>query len=257
MEQRIKVGFFDSGHGGLSLLSSCQELLPTIEFHYIADCAFHPYGSKTKSEVVERSFSLVKLLIERGCHTIVVACNTATALAIETLREEFDHINFVGIEPYLNIVTKQEFHQEDRLGVIVTPRTLSSERFKNLKDRVDVKNRLDVLGLPLLAPYIEACVSDGKQVDGSELKEALGDLLGKNWSHVILGCTHYPLVKNKLESLLNVKCIDPSHEVAKQLKRVLNEPGTLETSGQRSFWFSNTSNFSWSLKKCQDFFGHL
>ena len=125
-----KIGIFDSGIGGLSVLKELLQAMPGQEFYYISDQSFAPYGNLTTDEILERSKVLTQTLLEESVDLIVVACNTATAHSIDLLRKEFD-IPFVGIEPYINYVNHD--YNGENVGLICTPQTLNSERYQELK----------------------------------------------------------------------------------------------------------------------------
>jgi len=251
----IKVGFFDSGHGGLSLLKSCQKLLPHIEFHYIADSSHHPYGPKSESDVKKRCLVLTEQLIKRGCSIIVVACNTATAVSIDILREKFKDHQFVGIEPYLNAISKEGLSDHRKVGAIVTPRTYDSQRFNDLRKRVDPKRELDIVATPGLASLIEKSIINKSVLCGEQLKLVLKNILKKDWDHLILGCTHYPLIQKSLSELLNLKCIDPSNQVALRLKSLLKTE-SISKINDPSFYYHSTDCDLWERKVMSDFFLH-
>ncbi len=256
----IKVGFFDSGNGGLGVLKASLKLLSGVTFFYIGDSAFHPYGEKSDDEILARSRKLTSLLIEKECSIIVVACNSATAVAIDQLRIDYPLITFIGIEPYLNILSKKDFHANDKIGVIVTKRTFNSDRLRKLKERVDQGNRLDIEYVNNLASFVERVIINKEDINRIELKEILAPVLDKKWDYVILGCTHYPLIFSELEALLSAKCLDPAPYVAKQIKEVLHTKKLLtsEASGNDdplavSFHYMQTSQNTWGQKCLKDF----
>lgn len=256
----VKIGFFDSGHGGLGVLKASLSIMPSANFYYIGDSAFHPYGEKSDNDVLKRSRVLTELLISNGCELIVIACNSATAVAIDDLRIEYPMITFVGIEPYLNILTKQDFLKEERIGVLVTERTYHSKRLKKLKERVDHENRLEIEFVKDLASFVETLITQRKPIEVDKLKEMLLPVLGKKWDYVILGCTHYPLIISVLETLFEAKCLDPAPYVAKQIKELLSahkidvsQMTTCDNPNILSFNYMQTRDNEWSQKSIADF----
>lgn len=263
MKKSQNIGLFDSGLGGLTILKECIKMMPGQTYHYIGDQDFHPYGDKSDAEIVARSSHLVRLLEERKCDHIIVACNTATAVAIEELRRQFAHINFIGVEPYLNALTKYEFSSQDRIGVLVTRRTMESRRFAALQEKLDPKNSLAIHCLSQLAPFIEDCIGHQRQESDEfrkELTSILHPILAFQWSHIILGCTHYPLVKEDIEEITGATCLNPASAVARRLKSFL-EPlqadGRIDDKHQRFFYHSTKNNavVKWEEKFLDDFIG--
>lgn len=256
----VKIGFFDSGHGGLGVLKASLSIIPRAEFYYIGDTAFHPYGEKSDDEVLKRSRALTDILISKGCRLIVVACNSATAVAIDKLRKEYLDIDFVGVEPYLNILTKKDFSDKDKIGVLVTKRTFYSKRLKSLKERVDISNRLEIEFVQDLASFVENIMTSRDKINKEKLSEILQPVLSKNWNYVILGCTHYPLIIEELEDQFKAKCLDTAPYVAKQIKELLNtnapksanETG-LDQPNSTSFNYMQTSDNYWYKKNIADF----
>jgi glutamate racemase len=256
----IKIGFFDSGHGGLGVLRASLELLSGVDYYYIGDSAFHPYGEKSDDEIIKRSRTLTKILIDKGCLFIVVACNSATAVAIDQLRDDFPDITFIGIEPYLNILTKKTFLDDDKIGALVTKRTYNSGRLKKLKERVDPDNRLEIEYVNDLASFVERIITKKEAIDYDELKNILKPVLGKKWDYVILGCTHYPLILKELEGLFSARCLDPASYVARQIKELLLKSNLYKPEVEFcvepfsvAFNYMDTDLNTWSQNKLGDF----
>ena len=131
IKQNTYMGVFDSGVGGLTVLSSLKSMLPQEQFLYVSDDANAPYGKKSKEEITERCFEVVDFLISKGCKLIVVACNTATTNAIEVLRAKYD-IPFIGIEPAIKPASLKS--KTKVIGVLATRGTLSSQLFAQTSD---------------------------------------------------------------------------------------------------------------------------
>jgi glutamate racemase len=153
-----KIGLFDSGIGGFSILSELFKTLPQAEYYYISDDAHAPYGPKSDEFITARSIEISKQLMSLGVDLIVVACNTATAASVDALRSYFPNFIFVGVEPYLNAYYKipETLNPvEKKMMVLTTVSTGKSERFKRLKERLDPNSEIDHYGLPNLARIIE------------------------------------------------------------------------------------------------------
>jgi len=148
-----KIGVFDSGIGGFSVLSDLIKAFPEAHFYYYSDDAHAPYGPKTDEYITNRTFVITDELLKKGAEMIVVACNTATASSIDTLRTRYPQMTFVGVEPYLNAYYKES--GPSKMVVLTTESTGKSERFKRLKERLDPKGFIDHYSLKNLARLVE------------------------------------------------------------------------------------------------------
>ncbi len=245
-----KIGLFDSGHGGLSVLKSLWDLKLNAEYYYLADLAFAPYGDLSEQKILERSRELTKTLIEQGVEMIVVACNTATAIAIDRLRAEFPAIPFVGVEPYLTAVERLGLDpQKEKLAVLVTPSMAASKRFQDLRARRDPHNTIQVHPCPNLARAIEECFTqEGWSKRPAPYYEAFKDLIplqNQGLHYALLGCTHYPLIAEAIEKFLAVKTLSPSEAVAKRVVSILSFQSP---AAQTTLYYAQTQNFSWQQK---------
>ncbi|MGZ3809074.1 MAG: glutamate racemase [Bacteriovorax sp.] len=139
---QVKIGVFDSGIGGFSVLNELFKAMPEASYYYVSDDANAPYGPKSDEFITERSIAITKELLAHDVELIVVACNTATAASIDLLRDKFKNLPFVGVEPYLNAYYKMPeglSADEKKMMVLTTESTGKSERFKRLKERLDPK----------------------------------------------------------------------------------------------------------------------
>lgn len=252
MKRTIKIGLFDSGIGGLSILSEVHKLLPDAEYFYVADDANAPYGPKTNGFIQERSRIITTELIELGCDLIIVACNTATAASIEKLRSLFPEMTFVGVEPFLNVFNKMPELLGKKGVVLTTVSTGNSERFKNLKIKIDPESRIEHLSLPHLANIVEKYKSPSLINESSQLRQEiekeLQDLTDKNFQFAILGCTHYPLVKNEIEEILKLQAISPCPYVAQRVFDLLKDKrhdSMIEKNVSSTFEFKSTLKNAW------------
>jgi glutamate racemase len=214
------VGFFDSGVGGLSVLKQAIYILPRENFIYFGDSKNAPYGTKSIDEVKELSFKAVELLIDKGVKAVVVACNTATSAAIEDLRNYYKDISIIGIEPALKPAV--ELRRRGKILIMATPMTLSERKFSNLVKAYGNEAEIEPLPCPGLVELIENGIVNGCEVN-SFLKERLGKYTYGEVASIVLGCTHYPFIKNELNSILgeHVPIIDGSLGTAKQLRKQL------------------------------------
>ena len=149
---RMKVGIFDSGVGGITVLKTAMELLPQVDYIYYSDNKHVPYGTKTKEEVLGYVNEIVAFLISQGVDAIVIACNTATSIAVKILRSCYD-IPIIGMEPAVKLALTH--HQQGKVLVTATPLTLKEEKFKDLVNRLGEEKRVCTLALPELVEYAE------------------------------------------------------------------------------------------------------
>lgn len=225
------IGFFDSGVGGISVLKESIKLMPNEHFIYLGDSANAPYGIKSVEELRQLSKNAAEFLAEKDVKAIVVACNTATSVAINYLRDEYKDIPVIGIEPALKPAVSL-----NRNGIIVimaTPITLSEKKFNNLMNKFNSKSEIEPMPCPELVELIEAGIVEGPQVE-EYLKAKFAKYEGKKISAVVLGCTHYPFVSDTIKKLLGeeVVVLDGGLGTSKQLMRKLEESNTLKTEGE-------------------------
>ncbi len=239
-----KIGIFDSGIGGFSILTAILKQIPEVDVDYISDDIFAPYGIKSQNEIIFRSSSITKILLDRGNTLIVVACNSATAAAIKILREKFPDTVFVGVEPYINVLNhSKEFPDIKKAAVITTELTGTSKKFKQLKARIDPLNKIQHIKMANLASIVEEILNSGYgEQQKKDLSEELKPLKTLGLSHLILGCTHYPLIRILIEKELDLITVSPGPFVAKRVQDLLSLRGGKPAT---SFSFLATSSNSW------------
>ena len=213
------IGVFDSGVGGLSILDEALRQLPQHNYIYLADSANAPYGEKSPDWIGQRSLSLCKYLAQAGCDAIVVACNTATAEAINDIRATI-RIPIVGVEPGIKPAAMQSVN--GIVGVLATEATLNSDKFNALLSTLPNHCQFIKQAGAGLVPLIEA----GKANDGETLEllaKHLEPIQAAGSDTIVLGCTHYPFLRKAIRKLLGdkINLIDTSEAVVKQLKRQL------------------------------------
>ena len=228
-----RIGIFDSGIGGLSVLHAMRQRLPTAQVSYIADTRYTPWGDRPAPWVIERSLRLAGWLIDDGAADLVlVACNTATTQAIKALRARWPGQRFVGVEPGIKPAVARS--RNGRVAVLGTTATLTSPRFAALVDAHGAGTRLLRLPCPGLVEAIEqGCASDPAAADASDasLKASLdrvaGAVLAAEADTVVLACTHYPLVAAALAQRLGpgVLLVDTADAVVRQVVRLLGCAG--------------------------------
>lgn len=212
------IGVFDSGSGGLTVLARLMAVMPSTPFCYFADAAWCPYGPRSVDEVRMRVVRAVEYLQGLGCCMVVVACNTATAMAIAQLRANF-MIPFVGMEPAVKPAAIQS--QTGLIGVLATRGTLEGEKFQQAAELYSTHAEILYAEGKGLVELVEQGVYDGPEVR-KRLSELIDPLVQKGIDHLVLGCTHYPFLAGALRAILpsGVAIVDPAPAVALQAKRV-------------------------------------
>ena len=213
------IGVFDSGIGGLSVANAISGLLPAERLLYVADNARAPYGPQPPELIVAYSREITRFLLKRGAKMIVVACNTATSLAIDRLREEFTGLPFVGLEPAVKPASS-----ELRIGVMATAATLASDRYQALKERYLGEKFVVENACEGLVPIIEAAAPGSPRLL-EKLSGIITPMVAGGVDTIVLGCTHYPMVKEDIKHLAGpgVRVIDPSPAAARQVRRLLDD----------------------------------
>ena len=208
------IGILDSGIGGVSVLGEIIKLIPCGKFIYYSDSINNPYGDKSEEEIYSIVKNIVNYLLKRKCVTIVLACNTASAICVKRLREEYPNTLFIAIEPAYKMV--HDYNPQDKTLVMATKGTLNSEKFLALYRKYD-NGKTILLPCRGLADIIER--GDMAKVD-IYLEENLKDY--KDVNNVVLGCTHYPLIKDRIKRVLgDVKFFYGSVGVSRELVRQL------------------------------------
>lgn len=229
-ETPAKIGVFDSGVGGLSVLRAIRAQLPAHPVIYLADQAHVPYGARTKEEVRAFSQGITRFLLSQGAQLIVVACNTASAAALHHLRGLFPDVPFVGMEPAVKPAAVGT--RSGVIGVLATPVTFEGELYSSLVERF--ARHVTVLQdtCPGLVSQIESGLLDAPETR-LILLQALLPMLEQDVDTVVMGCTHYPFVIPMIQEIVgpNVEVIDPAPAVARQAGRVLETRGLLAASG--------------------------
>ena len=231
------IGVFDSGVGGISVLKHINALLPHESLIYFADSKHAPYGNKTPQEITARCMEITDFLIAKNVKAIVVACNTATAAAIDTLRETFD-LPIIGMEPAVKAAATAS--NNGVIGVLATVGTLKSAQFAALLESYGRNVKVVTQGCSGLVECIERGELDTPETKAL-IRQYTEPLLAEGADTIVLGCTHYPFVKQVIQEIVGDKItlIDTGAAVAKQLKRQLEEKDLLSTNQKKAevlFW---------------------
>lgn len=219
------IGVFDSGVGGLSVLRAIRHELPCERVVYVADSGFAPYGDRDADFIEERSGTIARFLMTQGAKAIVVACNTATGVAVERLRATFQ-VPIVAIEPAIKPAAA--LTKSGVVGVLATSATIASQRFTTLARRVGDSVRLLAQPCPGLVPQVEAGDLSGSATRALVEQYAL-PLVAQGADTLVLGCTHYAFLTPVIREVVgaDVTILDPAPAVARELRRRLDEAGLL------------------------------
>ena len=223
------IGIFDSGIGGLSVFREIRNLLPEQDYLYYSDNAHCPYGEKSKEYIIDRARAITDFLLSKGAEIIVVACNTATAAAISTLRAEYPHIPFIGMEPAIKPAAK--ITRSGIVGVLATAGTLKADKYIDTRGKWSDSIRVaEHVGLGFVE-LVEAGSTTGPEAEET-VQKSLKPLLDEGADVIVLGCTHYPFLSDTIMKVATelhpgkeIQIIDPAPAVAKHIVEVMQEKG--------------------------------
>ena len=234
MDKNGKIGIFDSGIGGITVLKEIIKILPNENYIYYSDSKNNPYGNKTDEEIKKICDNIVKYLISKECKIIVIACNTASSKAVNFLRKKYPQMIFVAIEPAYKMV--YDYAYEKPTLVMATKGTIESEKFNLLLKKYD-NHKTYLLPCVGLADIIE---NDNKEEINKYLKENIG-IYKEKVENVVLGCTHYPLIQKEIQKVLGqVKFFNGAPNLAKHLKDILKEENLLNDNGNGKIEFEDS-----------------
>jgi len=222
MVKNRPIGIFDSGLGGLTVVKAVNRLLPDEDIIYLGDTARFPYGNKSKSTIEKYSLEISEFLIHKGVKMIIIACNTASSLGIEAVRKEYDLPVLGVIGPGARTAIKATKNR--KIGVIGTRATINSGSYIKALKLVDPHIEIFSIPTPLLVPLAEEGWNDS-DITKKVAEIYLASLREKEIDTLILGCTHYPLIKKMISGILsdNVKLVDSAEALALEAKQTLIE----------------------------------
>jgi glutamate racemase len=243
-ETEAPIGLFDSGAGGLTILSALRRELPYENYIYFGDSAHCPYGSRSDAEVIELSCQASQFLIDRGAKLIVVACNTASQAALNTLRATFS-VPFIGVVPAVKPAASAT--KRGRIGVAATNQAAKALYLRQLIDEFAGGIEVFAVGCPELVTLVEQGELDGAVVEGV-VRQALQPLLTENVDVIVLGCTHFPALRPVIERITahRVQVIDSGSAVARRTHSVLDaetlirHTNSASASGELQLWCSGS-----------------
>lgn len=248
------IGVFDSGIGGLSVLRTLREALPCESFIYLGDGKRCPYGERSKEEVLLFTREAVERLLAEGCKLIVLACNTATAVAVKLLRESYPEIPFVGLEPAVKPAALSS--QSGVIGVLATRRSLEGDHFRTTAERY--ADRVEIV-TAVGEGFVEAVEGDQESTAETEalVRKAVEPLVKAGADKIVLGCTHYPFLRDVIERVAGegIEVIDSSEAVARRVATLLDEHNLRADEGSeqscRYITFADESYLELLMKKAK------
>jgi len=246
-----KIGVFDSGFGGLNILKSIVKELPQYDFIYLGDSARAPYGSRTKEVIYEFTKEAVDFLFNNGAKLIIIACNSASADALRKIQQEYLPEFYPGnkvlgvLIPAVEECTKNS--KTKKVGVMATEATVSSGAFERELHKIDPKIEIFQKACPLLVEIVEEGKEDGLETD-IILKNYLEPLLREDIDTLILGCTHFGILEDKIKDIIpkNIQIISEAGIVAKKLNEYLSRHPEIENvlskNSERVFYTTDTTS---------------
>jgi len=223
----LRIGVFDSGLGGLTVLQAILKQIKGVEVFYIADTKNAPYGEKTPQQILDFSLAITRYFVSHyNIDVLVVACNTATSAAIATLRQEFPTLLIVGTEPALKPAIEQS--RSAKVGVLATPATLKGDKYQSLADRLSTHKEVRL--------YEQACAGLVEHIENNTLESKESLTLLEGWlapmreagvDTIVLGCTHYPLAKEVITSVMGkeICLLDSGEAIAKRVLSLIAQKG--------------------------------
>ena len=227
------IGIFDSGIGGLTVLKEISEQLPHEDIIYFGDTARVPYGTRSTETVIKYSFQCIKFLLSKNIKAIVIACNTATAAALKTALEHFD-VPIIGvIDP--GVKTAVATTKNNKIGIIGTTGTINSEAYQKGIRKLNKSAEVIGIACPLFVQIVEDGWED-TEIAIMTAEKYLIELKEHNIDTLVLGCTHYPILRYTLSKVMgdNVNLVNPAYETAKEVKQLLKTKDMLSNKTDKS-----------------------
>lgn len=238
MDKLASIGVFDSGVGGLSVLKKLVELLPNENYLYFGDTARIPYGEKCKEQLLTFSREILNWFKQKRVKAVAIACNTSSAVTLETVKNEYDFPIWELIQPTANYVANL---REDKIGLIATSATVNSKAYSKAILNINPKKSIIEVACPGLVEVVESgktCDNESRELVNSYIKR----LLIENAEKIILGCTHYPYLTKVINSITNKSdmIIDPAEYMVRAVKNSLEDLDLLNDNkdGIRSYYVS-------------------
>ena len=212
----MRIGIFDSGIGGEAIATALNKLFPSVQIVSVNDREHVPYGNRQPEEIIQLTKNAIKPLLDIKCDAIIIACNTATTIAISTLRLEYPDVNFIGIEPMIKPAAK--ITKTKCIAVCATPQTLQSDRYNHLK-------RIWAPDIEIIEPDCSdwAEMIEHDKSDQIDVNSVVKSLLNRGVDVIVLGCTHYHWIKQRIVDAagLNITILEPTDAIAARIKKLV------------------------------------
>lgn len=243
MKKKTTIGIFDSGIGGLTVLKSFKKILPSQNYIYFGDTARVPYGSKSKTTIQSFASEIIDFLIEHKANIVVVACNTVSSLALPYLQKKYKSLPIFGVvQPGSQEALRES--QTKKIGVIGTVATINSHSYTKTIKAYKKDTQVYEHACPLFVPLVENGWANN-EVALLTAQKYLAPLLKKNIDTLVLGCTHYPVLKKTIKKIIgkDINIVDSSTAIAKEVQNYLAENKIVSTSKktETQFWLSDES----------------
>ncbi len=238
------IGIFNSGAGGLTILTSLRQELPNENYIYFGDTANCPYGTRSEEEIANLAIHASRFLLDRGVKLIVVACNTASQAALNILRATYT-LPFVGVVPAVKPAAR--ITTQGRIGIAATNQTIKATYLRHLIDDFASDIQVYAVGCPELVTLVERGTLDGEVVDET-LRQAFAPLLEKEVDVIVLGCTHFPALRPAIQRVVGkkVQIIDSGAAIARRTHKVLDAEGLMRPrkaeGGNIQIWCSGDAH---------------
>lgn len=232
-EKQGYIAVFDSGVGGISVLKRLMQRMPNEQYLYFGDSANAPYGDRSEEEILQLTQAAVAQILTRPVKALVIACNTATAVAVDTLRRTYPDLPIIGIEPAIKPAA--ESYPAGKVGVLGTTATLESSRFQALVSRHS--DRCDFISIPVpqLAPLVEQGIGNSRKA--YKMLEKILKPYQDQLDAIVLGCTHYPFATASIRACVgDLPLLDGSIGTARQVHKILTQRGLLNPGPGALLW---------------------
>lgn len=241
MQNNRPIGFFDSGVGGLSVYSRFKQVLPCENTLYFGDLLHLPYGNKSKEELIEYARSILNFYEKKNVKAVIIACNTSSAQAYETVKDEYEFKIYPIIQSCAKVIAVME---NTRIGVFATQATVNSRVYTKELQKYNKEIQVNEIACPNWVGIVEGLVNDN-----GDIKQHLDEMLKFNPDKIILGCTHYPYLLNRLEKYAPIELfIDPAEIFVNYVKQDLEQNNLLNSSSkigdEQLFVSANPENFA-------------
>ncbi len=245
MDKKSPIGIFDSGLGGISVLSAIHSLLPNEDLLFLGDSKYNPYGTKTKEEITARCIAICDWFMQKDVKAIVIACNTATSACVDVLRQRYP-IDIIGMEPALKVAC--ELGEKQKIAVWATDYTLKEKKFAHLMQRFEQEHTIYRVPCPKLVELVEQDALNQKELIHSTLEGYLKK--APQVDSIVLGCTHFVFYKKALRKWIDpsISIVDGNEGTARHLKDLLEAKDLLSSVGGDIQW-NNTNESKIDLSK--------